>query len=169
MSVDLQAELAEYGRRQRAERQPVDIADIFAVTDASVVTRDDLAGSGVDVGEPDVDRSGGETLTFDSRWRVDDGEARSERTRWIGALAAVAATILVVVGIAVVADREQDDVVPSTARIDSTALSRATCGPFWFVAPRAMSTLPIGLSTSSAAKGGDSQSSGSTGCTSYIM
>jgi hypothetical protein len=52
---------------------------------------------------------------FDSRWRVDENTAPSKRKRWIGALTAAAATILIVAGVVAVADRDNGDVVPSSA------------------------------------------------------
>ena len=42
-------------------------------------------------------------------------------------------------------------------------------GAFWFVAPRAIRTLPSGRSTSAPSKALTDQPVGSIGCTSYIM
>ncbi len=54
-------------------------------------------------------------------------------------------------------------------RIAWSAARKAASGPFWFTEPRPISTLPVpGLSTRSAAQGGDDHSDGSTCFTSYM-
>ena len=94
MNTDLRAELAESGRRQRAERRSVDMAEIMAAVDAASVSLDASIDSTVHSVEQEADGPRGEALMFDSRWSVDESSAPSERKRWIGALTAVAAVVL---------------------------------------------------------------------------
>ena len=54
-------------------------------------------------------------------------------------------------------------------RIACSAARKTASGPFWFTAPRPISTFPNpGLSTMAASQGGDDHSAGSTCFTSYM-
>jgi hypothetical protein len=114
MNTELRAGLAESGRRQRAERRPVDMAEIMAAVDAASVSLDASTDSAVHSVEAEAAGSRGDALMFDSHWHVEESTAPPERKRWIGALIAVAATILVAVGVlaVAVAERDVEDVDP---------------------------------------------------------
>jgi hypothetical protein len=114
VTTDLREELAEYGRRQRAERRPVDMAEILNAANAAPASLDASIDSAVHQIEIEADGPRGDVLMFDSHWRVDESRT-SERKLWIGALAAVAATVLIVAGVVVAANRNSGDVVPSSA------------------------------------------------------
>jgi hypothetical protein len=129
MNTDLRAELAESGRRQRAERRPVDMAEIMAVVDAASVSLDASIDSGIHPVEQEADGPRDDPLMFNSGWSVDESTAPSDRKQWIGALSAVAATILVVAGVIVVANRDTGDVVPSSAGVADPVSSPAEPGP----------------------------------------
>jgi hypothetical protein len=129
VSTDLRAELAEYGRSQRAERRPVDMAEILAAVDAAPESFDVYIDSAVHSVEREADGRRGDTLMFDSRWRVDESTAPAKPKRRIGALSAVAATILIVAGVIVAVDRDSNDVATSSTNATDPAPSQEEPGP----------------------------------------
>ena len=60
MSTDLHAELAEYGRRERAERRPIDIAEIRAAVGSAAASHQGTVDNTDRSVELDADGSGGE-------------------------------------------------------------------------------------------------------------
>ena len=107
----LERQLADYGDRQRELHGPISPDELVArrLLVAPVDTAVDSAGV-----EADVPR--GDDLTVDYlQQRPDGSDAASEQKRWRGVVVAVAATILVVVGVVVVADGNSGDVVTDPA------------------------------------------------------
>jgi hypothetical protein len=96
----------------------VDPPDITEPLDASL-----------DSGERTRAKGHGDDLTFDHLIPREESPARVEQKRWIGALVAVAATVLVVVGAVIAADRDDSDVVtapvPPAATPDDTSSATA--------------------------------------------
>jgi hypothetical protein len=105
---DVETQLGDYWAELVADYPVPSAVELMAPSVSSI----DSAAHSV---ETEADRPRGDALMFDSHWHVDESTTPSERKRWIGALTAVAATILVVAGAVVVAERTSDDVVTDPA------------------------------------------------------
>jgi hypothetical protein len=115
---DLLTQLRDYGRYHE-ENRPVEVADILADSSLGFLdpSASELTQSTTDSASVVVvadEQVGNELTADDLQLRPDDCDAPSEQKRWRGVVVA-AATILVVVGLVVVADRDNGDVVTDPA------------------------------------------------------
>ena len=101
---DVETQLGDYWTELVADYPVPSAVELMAPSAPSI-------DSAVHSVETEADGPRGDALMFDSRWHVNESTAPAERKRWIGALTAVAAAVLIVAGVVVLA-RDSVDVVP---------------------------------------------------------
>jgi hypothetical protein len=123
VNTDLHTQLAEFGRHQRAERQPVALTDIQAVADAAGVLGMPVAQPPDDTTEFEADE--GDLIMVDIQTRESEATQAGEmnRRRWAGwAILAAAAVIVVILAVALFDGSEESlpvDVVDDPSDVDA--------------------------------------------------
>ena len=117
MMSDLLTQLADYGEYCEERQGSVAVDEIKRIVtpdqSGSQAASVDTAIQAVEA-EP-AERPVDDLMVDYLQQRPDEGDAPSEQKRWSGVVVAVAATILVVVGVVVVADGNSGDVVTNPA------------------------------------------------------